>query len=308
MNLKENEEYQPLSITIIGGYGALGKWFARFFHNEGWSVKIYGRDAQKLENAAIELEVLAEYDFEQVIQNSEVIMISVPISDTPNVMENVISKAKPNTTIIEITSIKKTVFDTWNRFLPEISTNLHCLSIHPMFGPGTQSLENKKIVFIKIADDTTVFDYFWQLFSNRGAQCHETSMEEHDQIIARVLGDAHFISMAFMTLLSLESDPRYSLDNLLPYAGTTFTLQKTIAESVLHESPTIYGTIQLENSEFLHQLECFRKFLDDYIHMVQNKDLEKFTELFENLQTFAEKDPSFSQAYDFFYKMFNALN
>ena len=47
-------------ITIIGGTGRMGKWFAKFFQNKGYNVIITSRSSRKASSIAKEIGVKYE--------------------------------------------------------------------------------------------------------------------------------------------------------------------------------------------------------------------------------------------------------
>jgi len=291
------------TISIIGGYGALGKWYATFFKREGWKVIIYGRNAEKLENAAIELGVSAEQNIEQAVKKSEVIFISVTIPETIPTIQQIATYIQSDKILIEIASIKGEIINTFKNITQRSAYHIDWLSIHPMFGPGAVSMKGMKILFIQSDQNPGIHDYFWELFSKHDALCRDTSLEEHDQMMARVLGGPHFFNIAFMKFLEMPPSDEFNIQRLLPFAGTTFTLQKTLCEAVLHETRSIYAPIQMENPAFLQRLKEFRQFLDDYIQIIEQKDTIRFNQLFETLRSYAKSDPKFEGAYETLYKL-----
>jgi prephenate dehydrogenase len=296
--------YKPESITIIGGYGALGKWFARFFHSIGWQVLLYGRNTEKLTEAANQLGVKKTTDLKFAVSNTDVVWISIPIPETAQIISEIAVYARDQTTIIEIASIKAPIIEQI-KIIKQY--NLNFLSIHPMFGPGATSLDQKKMLFILQEPPSETFQYFWNLFAQNGANCVITSGIEHDQIMASVLGGAHFINMFFVKCLEIGFEGKIDLEILKKFGGTTFSLQKTISEAVLQENPHIYAPIQMENPYFLERLEKLYHFLGEYIQIIKSKNLTKFIDIFKGLQNFAKTDNSFASAYEIFYRLLSQL-
>jgi len=66
-------------VSIIGGYGKMGRWLARFLNKEGLEVTLAGRDSLKLEEAARELGCRAA-PLEQAVKQADAIVISVSLN------------------------------------------------------------------------------------------------------------------------------------------------------------------------------------------------------------------------------------
>jgi prephenate dehydrogenase len=63
-------------ISVIGGTRGMGEWFTRFLRKEGHAVRVYGRNM----NVA---------DIRELAQACDVVVISVPIRATREVIEEV---------------------------------------------------------------------------------------------------------------------------------------------------------------------------------------------------------------------------
>jgi prephenate dehydrogenase len=279
-------------------------------------VTLYGRNIDRLQQTAKEIGVHSISDLRLAVQASQVIFVSVPIPETIPVIKSIIPFLLPDSLIIEVTSIKSGIIPALRNIIEEGATSIHFLSLHPMFGGGAPSLKGRKILFVTFNDDRFGFELLWDSFAQHEALCLETSFKEHDAMMAKVLSCSHFVNLAFLELIRqdftsiedvTEDKIQVSLDQLIKIGGTTFGLQKTIAEAVLQEKPEIYGPIQMENPYFLQHLKNFRSFLDEYITMIQNKDQMAFSEFFEGLRKFAKSDIKFEKAYEIFYEFVKHL-
>src|SRR6185436_16319370 len=93
-----------------------------------------------------------------------------------------------------------------------------------------------------------------QLFTSTMVEQVVMSLDEHDRLIAYVLGLSHALNSALFTALaeSGEAAPR-----LAQMSSTTFDAQLDVAGIVAEESPELYFEIQALNdygSESLHAL------------------------------------------------------
>ena len=99
-------------------------------------------------------------------------------------------------------------------------------------------------------------------------------LEEHDRLIAYVLGLSHAVNIAFFTALarSGEAAPR-----LLRMSSTTFDAQFDIASEVARESPELYFEIQRLNDYGAESLDALAQAVDHLRSAVQQGDQGRFS-------------------------------
>jgi hypothetical protein len=119
-------------------------------------------------------------------------------------------------------------------------------SLHPMFGPGTELLSGRHVIFIDMGN-AEALTAARALFQPTMAEQVVMSLDEHDRLIAYVLGLAHALNIAFFTALaeSGEAAPR-----LARLSSTTFDAQLDVASDVADESP---GSITRSRPERLRR-------------------------------------------------------
>ena len=102
------------------------------------------------------------------------------------------------------------------------------------------------------------------------------SLDEHDRLIAYVLGLSHALNIAFLTALagSGEAAPR-----LARMSSTTFDAQLDIAAKVAQESPDLYFEIQALNDYGAASLEALAQAVERLRRTVLSRDREAFREL-----------------------------
>jgi chorismate mutase/prephenate dehydrogenase len=102
------------------------------------------------------------------------------------------------------------------------------------------------------------------------------SLDEHDRLIAYVLGLSHALNIAFFTALveSGEAAPR-----LARLSSTTFDSQLEVAARVAAESPELYFEIQSLNEYGGESLRALRAAVERLEAAVQSGDAAAFTDL-----------------------------
>src|SRR5262249_55734725 len=109
-------------------------------------------------------------------------------------------------------------------------------SIHPMFGPDTELLSRRHVLFVDLGSSEALHQA-QAIFASTMSQLVVMNLDEHDRLIAYVLGLSHALNIAFFTALaeSGEAAPR-----LAAMSSTTYDAQAEIATKVAQESPDLY--------------------------------------------------------------------
>ncbi|MFA6413215.1 MAG: prephenate dehydrogenase/arogenate dehydrogenase family protein, partial [Syntrophales bacterium] len=113
-------------VGIIGGTGGMGKWFASFFQQEGYSVIISGRKTGP--------------DPRQMAKDCPVVIVSVPIEATDTVIRAVGPCMPRESVLMDLTSLKEGPV----RAMLEVAVS-EVIGLHPLFGPRVASLDGQNI-------------------------------------------------------------------------------------------------------------------------------------------------------------------
>ena len=230
-------------IAIIGVNGKMGKWFANYFHKMGFKVKGFDTNNEIKEKFIIKANSLVG-----AILKTDYVLLCTPTKRTPEIVRLIAKEMQRGSYLIEISSQK---FKTAQTLL-KTPSRVNPVCIHPMFGPGTKSIDGKNIIIIPIKDVKKELDVIKLLFPK--ANFVTIDAAEHDKKIAVILGLTHIINIAFANILA--KDEKISLTEKM--SGTTFKAQKIIAESILTESPELIETI-ISNPEVRRYAEEFWK-------------------------------------------------
>jgi prephenate dehydrogenase len=269
-------------ITIIGGSGGMGKVFGSYFKRHGFEVTIHARNKERLKDVATEMGVNYEFSLEKSVNQADIVMVTIPIKSTPEIIKKIGPYLKENALIFDITSIKKSVFEALEDLKNTFPVN--CISLHPMFGPGIKNMKNYVILVLKVGGtdkyDMIINDLL-DMFRSDGLIITETSPDIHDKRVALTLGVPHMLNILFLNLLRNSDEP---LNELTKYTGTTFLLQKVFAESIIQREMEMFGEIQMEN-----------------------QDMKGFSEIFSQGLDYSKEDNHFENSYKYFYEFMKIL-
>ena len=293
------------NVTIIGGSGSMGQVFGEYFKRHGFNVTLLARNENKLKVAAENLGVKYELDLKKSIENADIVMVSIPISSTSELIKKIAPLMKKNSLLFDITSLKQETY----RILREVQKKypINCLSIHPMFGPGIKNMKNYVIIVLRIGGTEQydqVINELLGLFRSDGFTITETTPDIHDSRIALTLGVPHMFNILFLNLLKRSNE---SLSELTRYTGTTFLLQKVFAESIIQREMEMFGEIQIENDKFHKILDVFEDLIREYKIIIKKKDLESFKNLFTEGLEYSKEDNHFNNSYKYFYEFMKIL-
>jgi len=227
-------------IAIIGGYGGMGRLFARIFKKEGFEVVITGPREEKGEAAARELGVVFQSDNKKAAEFADIVIVTVPIRKTLDVIKDVAPVVKPGALITDLTSIKKDPCEAMARFA---SNNVEVVGMHPVFGPMIGDFKGQNFILCKIRGDGW-FSWITKYLEGKGARITETTPEEHDEIMGVVQGMTHF--MLFSAGKTLK-DLSFDLSKSKKFASPVYQLILDLVGRILAQDPAMYCEIQLEN-------------------------------------------------------------
>lgn len=224
-----------MNVAVIG-LGAFGRWFVEQYLKQGFKVKVYDVDSRKIDELRL-LKVIGCSSIKEVVENVEYVVVAVPINAVCQVVEEA-SKYMDSGTIIDISSLKKPVYD----ILKNLPERLNTVCIHPLFGPRTPTLENQKIAFIPVrnsSDERKIIEILMP-----GARIVETTVEEHDKAMTYILSLTHLLSLIVVKILKSIKDQK----SLKELAGSSFKNLCKMLDSTLTESLDTFTSILFYNT------------------------------------------------------------
>jgi prephenate dehydrogenase len=169
-----------------------------------------------------------------------------------------------------------------------------------MFGPGTKKIKGQNIISVPIKDAKKELSLVKSLFE--GANFVTIDAAEHDKKIAIILGLTHLVNLAFANILA--KDDKISLTERM--SGTTFKVQKILAESIMTESTELIETI-ISNPEIRRAAEEFWKDIGRLLTDIQEAKSEDITNYIRNIQEQLAKNSNLEESYKKLNTMVNAI-
>jgi len=251
---------------VIGGSGKMGRWFAEFLHSQGFDVTV-------ADPAGAVPGFRHILDWRDTRDEFAITVVSAPIALTGGILRDLGARERSGL-IFDIGSLK-------SPFITELKDlckqGLHVTSVHPMFGPDTELLSGRHVLFLDSGCPEATTDAM-QLFASTMAARIRMDIGEHDRLIAYVLGLSHALNIAFFTALA---DSGETVPRLMDISSTTFDAQLQVAGRVAQENPHMYFAIQAENPFGLATLEELQRVVTRIADIVRTGDEQGFVRLME---------------------------
>jgi chorismate mutase/prephenate dehydrogenase len=208
-------------------------------------------------------------DWQAGVNDYDLIVVAVPLRPSNDILLH-LAELKPDCLVFDIGSLKSPMREGLDAMR---QSGCRVCSVHPMFGPDEIGLSGRHILFVDVGNQEAISEAR-ALFAHTAADCVELSLEEHDEIMAWVLGLSHLVNIAFAGTLA-ESGEAVPL--LKQISSSTFNAQLNVATQVVSENPHLYYEIQQGNVNTADVTQHFRKVLDELVNSVTENDETVFT-------------------------------
>lgn len=251
---------------VIGGLGRMGEWMSRFLDTVGYHVDVADRAQRESPFDRVD-------DWESVADDYDLIVVAVPLRPSNDILHR-LADLKPHGLIFDIGSLKSPMRSGLEALA---ESGCRVCSVHPMFGPEEVGLSGRHILFVDIGNAEALAEAR-ALFAHTAAECVALSLEEHDEVMAWVLGLSHLLNIAFASALA-ESGEAVPL--LRSISSSTFDAQLRVAAQVVSENPHLYYEIQQGNAMTGQVVGHFREVFDDLVRAVREEDETRWARAME---------------------------
>ena len=258
---------------VIGGAGKMGGWFVNFLASQGFTVEV-ADPAQPGAGAA------RVPDWHSTDLKHDFIVLATPLGVTDAILRDLALRRPPGV-IFDVGSLKSPLRAG---LMALKSHGCKVTSVHPMFGPDTELLSGRHVIFVDLGN-AAALTAARELFASTMAEQVVMSLDDHDRLIAYVLGLSHALNIAFFTALaeSGEAAPR-----LARMSSTTFDAQLDVAARVAQDSPELYYEIQSLNDYGAESLEALSQAVERLRTAVLSHDHDTFVALMRRGRDYLE--------------------
>lgn len=272
-------------IVIIWWSSGFGYWLAGYiwkkFQKEV-DIKITWVNKEKLSLAAKKIGVTYSTDNIESVRDADIVVFSVPISYTNDIIKEVIPHVKNGSVVLDVTSIKNEPAKAMLENAPEW---VLVIPTHPMFWPYISSIASQIIVLTpeeKVKIDYR-YVYLKDFLENSWATVIESSPLEHDKMMAVVQWLTHFnMFVIWETINRLSFDIKKSMNFVSPIYKMLISM---VSRYVWH-NPKLYGDIQINNKEVLEVNNIFMEVTNDFNSFIKSKDEVSFISTIKQTKDF----------------------
>ena len=271
--VKEEGQGNGKKVLIIGGLGRMGSWFSEFMSMQGYDVHIVDKNIDEEDESHFS-------NWKDTDDNYDITLVATPLRESKEILEEILEYGREGI-LFDIASIKSPIKET----LTKISEKgMRVTSIHPMFGPDTDLLTGKHIVFMNLDEQDSHLEIM-KLFESTTAQLIEMSIDSHDYAISYVLGLSHIINIAFSKVLhdSGEKEEEFS-----QVSSTTFKDQIEVARRVSQENPNLYFEIQHLNDHSIKTIEELNRVIQEISDAITMGSEENFVKIMNSGKKYFE--------------------
>jgi chorismate mutase/prephenate dehydrogenase len=248
---------------IIGGAGKMGGWFVDYFSSQGFLTVIADTSVKPGPGKC--------RDWRQAGTDYDVIVVATPMAVSGQVLAD-LAELKPEGLIFDIGSLKSPL----KQGLAALrDAGCKVASLHPMYGPDTELLSGRHLIFVDAGCPEATIEAK-ALFSATMVEELDMSLDDHDRLIAYVLGLSHALNIAFFTALAESGEAAPKLAKL---SSTTFDAQLLVSGAVAHDNPRMYFEIQNLNDFGMDPLDALCESAARIREVVADGDEEGFVEL-----------------------------
>jgi chorismate mutase/prephenate dehydrogenase len=273
--LRTSRDYQALlrvevtpdeaarTVTIVGGKGKMGRILHTLFADLGHRVLVTDVDT--------------DLTAREAAAESDVVVISVPIDRTDDVIRQVGPHVREGSLLMDVTSVKRSPVETMLA-----STRASVVGTHPMFGPSVHTLQGQRVVICRGRGDEWA-DWVAHTMTSHGMVITETTAEQHDRVMSVVQVLTHFQTQVMGLTLARLGVP---LEETMKFTSPVYLLELYTTARHFAQAPNLYGPIEMRNPRSREVTTMLQSVAAELADVIRRGDQEAFTALFEEVRAF----------------------
>lgn len=254
---------EPKHILYVGGEGGMGSLYRKFTEHSG--------------HVAYSIDKGNWYQLEEMAPKLDLVIITVPIHVTVDVIERIAPKLKPETILADFTSNKS---EPLQAMLDAHSGPV--ISLHPMHGPDVPNLSKQLMVFC-VGRDSEKAEWFKEQCKLWGLRIIDADPAKHDHVMHLVQGLRHFVALLHGSFMK-----EYDLNpaEILEYSSPIYRAELMMTGRIFAQDAELYADIVFSNKERRELLLRFFNHQKNLMKMVEEDDKRGFVKEFEAVTDF----------------------
>lgn len=284
--LQNEAAIKSVVVGIIGINGRFGQVLKEFFEQLGCSV--IGSDEEKPTG----------FNNVQVVEQSEVVIFSVPITETPAIIRSVLPHVREGQLLMDVTSIKQPAVEAM------LESKAQVVGLHPMFRPGLPFDGQTVVVHLARLTDPIWKTWVVNVLAVTGAKIKASLSSEHDDYMLHVQVGPH-IGNLVSALLIMGSG--VSVVESLEFTSPFYRVMFSLMGRLVSQNPNLYTSIIMDNPGTVAMLEKRIAIEQHLAQMIKAKDRVTFEQLFINAKEYFGPDVT-REANELFMRILGVLS
>ena len=252
---------QIRKIVIVGGRGKLGSLFGRYLTGSGYNV--------------VSLEQNDWPQAAKILQDADVVIVSVPIANTLEVIAQLKPYLTENMLLADLTSVKRAPLEK----MLEVHHGA-VVGLHPMFGPDVASMA-KQIIACCDGRFSERYQWLLQQIQMWGVKIYHVDATEHDHHMTYIQALRHFSTFVYGLYLSQQP---VDLDKLLALSSPIYRLELAMVGRLFAQDAALYADIIADKPENLAVIEHLKNSYETGFAFFKNKDKAGFIAQFNQIR------------------------
>ncbi|HET6463912.1 MAG TPA: bifunctional chorismate mutase/prephenate dehydrogenase [Candidatus Krumholzibacteria bacterium] len=220
---------EPRTVAIIGGRGGMGRCMGNLFADLGHAVMVSDVDTPLTP--------------EEAARTADVVVISVPIDVTVDVIRTIGPLVRPDALLMDVTSVKIAPMEAMLQ-----SSRASVAGTHPIFGPSVHSLQGQRVAFVPGRGDEWS-RWLHTMLEARGLTVVDTDAASHDRVMSIVQVLTHYATEVMGSTMTALGVP---LAETLRFTSPVYLMELFMTARHFAQSPDLYASIQMSNPETEH--------------------------------------------------------
>lgn len=254
---------EPRHILFVGGEGGMGSLYRRFTESSG--------------HTAYSIDKSNWYQLGEIAPKVDMVIVTVPINVTEDVIRRIAPKLKPDTILADFTSNKADPLGVMMDAHPG-----PVVGLHPMHGPDVPNL-SKQLMVICSGRNSEKAGWFREQCKLWGMRVIDAEPEKHDHVMHLVQGLRHFVALLHGSFMK-----QYDLfpDEMLDYSSPIYRAELMMTGRIFAQDAELYADIVFANKERRELLLSFFRHHQALMEMVEKDDKAGFIKEFEAVTDF----------------------
>jgi prephenate dehydrogenase len=249
------------TVGIIGGTGKMGGWLGSVLKAQSVRIVRMGRDGTT--------------DLPALVRTCQVIVVSVPIADTLEVIRQIGPHVAEDGLLMDLTSVKKAPLAEMMKW-----SRAHVVGAHPLFGPEGPGKDRGRVVLCPGRGEEGMA-WVKGLFERAGIGVLLMDADTHDRLMGMIQGVHHFATLSLALTLCRSG---LDLETVKLCATTTFRTVLDRIFAMTSQSPHLFQSLLMDNGYTAPFMEEYLKSTGELYRMVREKDRETFEAMFHDLK------------------------